>query len=162
MTRSADAVALTGPRPVPAPSWEYSAPVRAIQTVTAVNYFLAGLAKVRGPLGWRWADGEVLRRQIAADGLRNELLDSQAAGLGMRLYGRTFLFTVMAGGSLVLELVAPLALLDRRLARLWALSACGMHWGIFFIMGIRFRHNQSGVLHLPYFPVEKALPPSMR
>lgn len=159
---SADAVALDAPRRVPAPSWEYSAAVRGMQVVTAVNYFLAGLAKVKGPLGWRWADGEVLRRQIAADGLRKELLGSQAAGSGLRLYDQTSLFTVMAAGSLVLELAAPLALLDRRLARLWALGALGMHWGIFVIMGIRFRHNQSGVLYLPYFAIERLLPPRLR
>ncbi|MGC5614982.1 hypothetical protein [Georgenia sp. Z1491] len=146
----------------PAPSWRYAAPVRGMQAVTAVNYFLAGYAKVLGPMGWRWADGEVLRRQIAADGLRKELLGSEAAGLGIRLYDQTFLFTVSAAGSLVLELAAPLALLDRRLARLWAVSAFSMHWGIKAIMGITFRHNLSGVLYLPYFPLERLLPPRMR
>ncbi|MGC5629298.1 hypothetical protein ACPYO6_13775 [Georgenia sp. Z1344] len=154
------------PRPAvstaPAPSWRYAAPVRGMQAVTAVNYFLAGYAKVTGPLGWRWADGEVLRRQIAADGLRKELLGSEAAGLGIRLYDQTFLFKVSAAGSLVLELAAPLALLDRRLARLWAVSAFSMHWGIKAIMGITFRHNLSGVLYLPYFPLEKLLPARMR
>lgn len=162
VTPSADAVAVGAPRPVSAASWRYAAPVRGMQVVTAVNYFLAGLAKVKGPLGWRWADGEVLRRQIAADGLRKELLGSQAAGLGIRLYGQTALFKVMAGGSLIMELAAPLALLDRRVARLWALGAFGMHWGIFFIMGIRFRHNLSGLLYLPYFPIERLLPPRLR
>lgn len=61
-----------------------------------------------------------------------------------------------------MELAAPLALLDRRLARLLALGAFSMHWGTFFIMGIRFRHNLSGVLYLPYFPVERLLPPRLR
>lgn len=162
LTPSADAVAVGGPRPVPAPAWHYSAPVRGMQVITAVNYFLAGLAKIKGPLGWKWADGEVLRRQIAADGLRKELLGSKAAGLGIQLYPQTLLFKVMAGGSLVMELGAPLALLDRRVARLWAVGAFGMHWGIFFIMGIRFRHNLSGLLYLPYFPLEKLLPRSAR
>lgn len=168
---SADAVSIDslvarratgGPKTAAPSSWRYAAPVRGMQAVTAVNYFLAGYAKVAGPLGWRWADGEVLRRQMAADGLRKELLGSRAAGLGIRLYPRTALFTVSAAGSLVLELAAPLALLDRRLARLWAVSAFSMHWGIFVIMGIRFRHNLSGVLYVPYFPVERLLPARLR
>ncbi|MGO1510392.1 MAG: hypothetical protein ACTHW4_07440, partial [Actinomycetales bacterium] len=168
LTPSADAVSLDALRTRrgavagPAPSWRYAAPVRGMQAVTAVNYFLAGYAKVTGPLGWKWADGEVLRRQIAADGLRKELLGSEAAGLGIKLYPQTLLFKVSAAGSLVLELAAPLALLDRRLARLWAIGAFSMHWGIYFIMGITFRHNLSGVMYLPYFPLERLLPARMR
>lgn len=34
--------------------------------------------------------------------------------------------------------------------------------GIYFIMGIKFRHNQSGLLYLPYFPLERMLPPRAR
>ncbi len=157
LTSSADAVAVGAPSTSPTPAWKYAVPVRLIQLVTATNYFLAGLAKVAGPLGWKWADGEVLRRQVAADGLRKELLGSKAAGLGIRLYRQTGLFKVMAVSSLVVELAAPVVLLDRRAAKVWAISAFGMHWGIFFIMGIRFRHNMSGVLYLPYFPIERAL-----
>ena len=168
LTPSADAVSLDALRTRrgavagPAPSWRYAAPVRGMQAVTAVNYFLAGYAKVTGPLGWKWADGEVLRRQIAADGLRKELLGSEAAGLGIKLYPQTLLFKVSAAGSLVLELAAPLALLDRRLARLWAIGAFSMHWGIYFIMVITFRHNLSGVMYLTYFPLERLLPARMR
>ena len=162
LTPSADAVAVGAPPARPAPSWRYAVPVRGMELTTAIAYFLAGLAKVAGPLGWGWADGEVLRRQIAADGLRKELLGSSAATLGIRLYPRTGLFRALAAGSLVLELAAPLALLDRRLARLWAAGAFGMHWGILAIMGIRFRHQLSGVLYLPYVPAERLLPSRLR
>jgi hypothetical protein len=126
-----------------------------MQAVTATTYFVSGVAKVKGPLGWSWARGESLRSQIAADGLRKELLGSHAAGAGVRLYRHTALFRLLATGSLALELVAPLTLLDRRLARLWAVSAFGMHWGIRLIMGIRFRHHMSGVVYAPFFPVER-------
>lgn len=162
---AADAVsvdALLAPRGRPADDWRYATPVRAIQTATVVTYFLAGFAKVAGPLGWGWADGEVLRRQIAADGLRKELLGSKAAATGIRLYNQTGLFRLLAAGSLAVELAAPIVLLDRRLARLWAAGAFGLHWGIFVVMGIRFRYNQSGVVYLPFFPVEKLLPPALR
>lgn len=55
----------------------------------------------------------------------------------------------MAGGSLALELLAPAALLDRRLGRAWSVAAFGMHWGIKAVMGITFRHQMSGVMYLP-------------
>lgn len=34
---------------------------------TASTYLVAGVAKVSGPMGWKWASGEGLRSQIAAD-----------------------------------------------------------------------------------------------
>lgn len=64
-------------------------------------------------------------------------------------------FTTLATGSLVLELVAPLVLADRRLAQAWAAGAFAMHWGIKAVMGITFRHNLSGVVYQPYFEMEK-------
>nr|MBA2550921.1 hypothetical protein [Nocardioidaceae bacterium] len=51
------------------------------------------------------------------------------------------LFRLLAVGSLVIELAAPLALLDRRLGRAWAVGAFGLHWGILALMGIKFRHQ---------------------
>lgn len=157
-TRSADALA-PGARAVggPAGNWRYAAPHRGMQAVTLVTYWLAGVAKVRGASGWAWARGEGMRRQVAADGLRKELLGSSAGGLGLRLYPYTRLWTVLATGSLLLELLAPLVMLDRRVGRLWAVGAWGMHWGIYLVMNITFRHNLSGVTYLPWFPVEKAL-----
>lgn len=142
----------------PAQDWRYAAPSRVIQAVTTATYAVAGVAKVKGPLGWSWASGESLRSQIAADGLRKELLGSHAAPMGTRLYGQTALFRMLATGSLVLELAAPLSLVDRRLARLWAVSAFGMHWGIRAIMGIRFRHQMSGVIYAAFFPTERLAP----
>lgn len=156
-TPSADALSVDALRDGSPPDrdWRYAAPSRVIQAVTAATYFVSGVAKVNGPLGWSWASGESLRSQIAADGLRKELLGSRAAPTGVRLYPHTGLFRLLATGSLVLELAAPLALLDRRLARLWAVSAFGMHWGIRVVMGIRFRHQMSGVVFLPFFPAER-------
>jgi len=160
-TPSADTLSVDALRAgaAPADDWRYAAPSRVIQAVTAAAYALSGIAKVKGPLGWSWASGESLRSQIAADGLRKELLGSHAAPLGPRLYHQTRLFRLFATGSLVLELAAPLALLDRRLARLWAVSAFGMHWGIRLIMGIQFRHQMTGITFAAYFPTEGLVQP---
>ncbi len=141
------------------PDWRFGWPARLCSAVTAAAYLLAGLAKIKGPLGWAWASGESLRSQIAADGLRKELLGSSAAPLGVRLYQQTGLWRLMAVGSLAIELLAPLALLDLRLARVWAVSAFGMHWGIRAVMGIRFRYQMSGVAYASYAPLEHAVRP---
>lgn len=149
---SADAV-LRRHSSAPLPDWRYGLPSRLVSAVTVATYLVSGVAKVRGPLGWSWAKGESLRSQVAADGLRKELLGSTATPFGVRLYSRTRVFTLLAAGSLALELGAPLALLDRRLGQVWALGAFAMHWGIRAVMGIRFRHHESGILYASFFPL---------
>lgn len=158
--RSADAVsvgaALWG-RDIPAAHPRYGWPLHLMNATTAAAYVIAGVAKVAGESGWAWARGDGLRRQIAIDGLRKEVFGSHANPLAYRLYRYRRMFTAMAVTSLVVELGAPLALADRRLGRLWALGAFAMHWGIFAIMGIRFRYQLAGVAFASWFDVERAL-----
>jgi hypothetical protein len=136
-------------------SWRYGWPVQLIRTVTALTYFVAGVAKLKGPLGRRWASGESLRSQVLVDGLRKELLGDGAAPLAFTLYRQLTLFRVLAVGSLLLELGAPLALLDRRLARAWAVNVFLMHWGIYMVMRIKFRYQLTGIVFAPFFEVER-------
>src|SRR5207237_1398665 len=58
----------------PAGAWEYGWPIRLMCVVTALAYFVTGMAKVTGELGWSWVSGEALRSQVAADALRKEVL----------------------------------------------------------------------------------------
>jgi hypothetical protein len=156
---SADALSLDARRRggrVPAAGGRYGWPLKAMNAVTVLTYFLAAVAKVRGPLGWGWASGEALRRQIAVDGVRKELLGDGAAPLAYRLYRRVGLFRMLAAGSLAIEGFAPLALADRRVGRAWAVGALSMHWGIYLLMRIKFRYQQSGLMFAPFFPVERA------
>lgn len=135
--------------------WQYGWPLRLMRTVSASTYFLAGVAKVTGPLGWRWATGESLRRQVAADGLRKEVLGKPAAPAAYALYRHVALFRILAVGSLAVELGAPAMLPSSRLSRLWALNAFALHWGILALMGIRFRYALSGVAFAPYLHLER-------
>ena len=137
--------------------WRYGWPIKLMNTVTLLTYFLAGMAKVAGPLGWKWAGGEALRRQIAVDGLRKEVMGSQAAPLAYKLYNQVALFNLIGFGSLAIELIAPAMLADKRVSRVWALGAWLMHWGIFFIMNIRFRYQLNGLIFAPFFDVEQPL-----
>ena len=82
--------------------------------------------------------------QIAFDGLRKEFLESGAAPLGVLVWSSLPLSAVLAVGSLVIELGAPLALLNARLGYLWVLVTFAMHWGIYAIMGITFWYHQLG------------------
>jgi len=138
-----------------AAGWQYGWPIRLICTVTVLCYLVTGVAKVMGPLGASWANGEALRSQVAADALRKEVLGDAGSPLFYVLYDEVWLFMILAVVTLVLELGAPVGLLNMRLARGWALSAFLMHWGVYFIMGIKFRYQLSGILFASFFDVER-------
>lgn len=142
----------------PAPGWRFGWPVQLMCIVTTISYFVAGVAKLAAQSGWAWAHGESLRSQIAVDGLRKELLGSGAPDLVFILHDEVLLFTFIGIISLILELGAPFALIHRRVSQFWALSAFGMHWGIYFLMGILFRYQLAGLIFLPFFPIERLIP----
>jgi hypothetical protein len=151
---SVDALA-RGQRPVPHP--RYGWPLRFMNITSAITYLLAGVAKLSGPSGWAWAEGDELRRHVAVNAIRKEVLDEPTTKLGYALYPHRRLFTGFAVGSLALELAAPIALLHRNLGRAWALAAFGMHWGIRAIMGIKFRYQQCGISFAGWFDLERIL-----
>ena len=130
----------------------YGAVPVMLNAVTSAVYFVSGVAKVRSSTGFGWASGDVLRGQIAIDGLRKDLFGSTRPAAGAALYHRGRLFTVMAAVSLAVELGAPLSLLDRRLGLAFSAAAWGMHIGIREIMGISFPYNTSGVSYLGHLP----------
>jgi hypothetical protein len=136
----------------------YGAVPAALNLATCAVYFISGVAKVRGPLGVKWAKGDVLRGQIAVDGMRKDLFGSARTEAGSALYRQKELFTLLAAVSLAVELGAPLSLVNRRLGQCFAVAAWGMHVGIRILMGIRFTYNVSGVSYLPYFPAGPQLP----
>lgn len=135
--------------------WAYGYPVMLMCAVTLATYLLAGVAKLTGEAGLMWATGESLRSQIAVDALRKELLGSEARPAFLQLYDSVGLFMVMAATSLLVEVGAPLALLNRRLGKLWAVAAFFGHWGIYFLMGITFRYQMAGIIFASFFNVER-------
>lgn len=141
----------------PREDWRYGWPVQLINVATVFMYFVAGVAKVVGPLGWAWASGEGMRSQVAVDALRKELLGEGARPLAFAMHDKLGLYRLMGVASLLIELGAPLALLGRRAGRLWAVGAFGMHWGILAIMGIKFRYQLAGLIFLPFFAPERVM-----
>jgi len=139
------------------PAWQYGFPIQLICAVTVLAYFVTGMAKVAGPLGSLWVTGEALRSQVAADALRKEVLGDAGSPLFYRLYHQVWLFAMMGVMTLAVELGAPLAFLNRRLVRLWAVGAFLMHWGILSIMAITFSYHLSGILYASFFDLERPL-----
>ncbi len=157
VARSADAWSIDARRRgrEAAASWEYGWPLKLACAMAVSTYFLAGVAKIMGPLGWGWASGDAMLSQVLVDGLRKELLGSGASDLAFRLHDQVELFGLLGLGTLILELGAPLALLHPRVGRLWAVATFGLHWGVWAVMDIYFRYQMVGVMFLPFFRVER-------
>ncbi len=146
----------------PKPHWQYGWPIQLICVVTVGSYLLAGIAKLTGDLAWEWANGSAMRSQVAVDAIRKEMLGSEAAPLFDFLFEHTWLFLGMGIMTFVLELGSPLALIKRRWGVVWAALTWMMHWGIFFIMGISFRYQMTGLIFLSFFEPEKLWKPSKK
>ena len=142
----------------PAPSWRYGWAVQTVAASTVVVYLLCGVAKVSGPEGFAWAAGDALRSQVAVNAIRYDVLtEGGAAGLFRVIFSYEAVFLLMGVGTLVLELGAPFALTHRTLGRYWALATFGLHWGIYFTMGIKFRYQQSGAAFVAFIDAERLI-----
>jgi Vitamin K-dependent gamma-carboxylase len=157
---AADALAPHAPAPPPA-SGRYGWAIRAVATVTVVTYVLAGVAKLKLG-GGAWVDGELLRAQVAYDNLRKIELGSVHAPLGALLVKVAWPFKTLAWSSLLLELGAPVALLNDKVARVWVLGVFGFHLGVAVLMAIGFPYQLSLVAYAAFFPLEQLVPWSRR
>ena len=138
-----------------APSWRYGWPIQLVTATALVSYLLSGVAKAVGPQGLEWATGATLRAQIAVNAIRYDVLtEVGSTPLFHGLFAHEWIFWLMGIGTFVLELGAPVALLHRGVGRLWAIAALGLHWGIFFTMGIKFRYQMSGAAFVAFFDWE--------
>lgn len=140
-------------------SRHYGGIATVMNLATCAVYLISGVAKVRSPQGWAWASGDTLREQIAADAIRKESFGGVPPKLAGEMYRSKGQFGLLAIGALIIELGAPLSLVDRRLGALFSAGAWGMHVGIRMIMGIEFSYNTSGVAYLPYLTNIPALSP---
>lgn len=141
-------------RPAPGPASIYGWPVRLLALLTVVAYLLAGIAKLRIS-GLHWAASDLLRNYIAYDNLRKLMLHDAYSAFGAWLTSQAWVFPPLAFASLLMELLAPLALVGPRLARAWAWMAWGFHAGVLAIMAILFPYPLAGLAFAPLFTPER-------
>ncbi len=128
--------------------------LKLMATLTAIAYLMAGIAKLRAA-GFEWLDGDMLLGHVAWDNLRKVELGDTHSPIGAWLAGHAWVFTPLAWLSLGLELGAPLSLLHRRIAAVWAIGMWGFHLGVLAIMAILFAYPLSGIAFAPSFAVER-------
>jgi hypothetical protein len=132
----------------------YGWPIKLMSTLTVLTYVLAGIAKIRY-VGMAWVNTEFLQHYLAYDAIRKIELGSTSSLLGAGLLNTGWSFRPFAVFSLAIELGAPLALMNRRFAAVWALSVVAFHLGVLGVMAILFPYPLFGVGLASFFRVEQ-------
>ena len=152
--RALDARALAEPAIDAQPSPRYGWPVKLMCAVTASTYCIAGVTKLRAT-GLDWVTSDLLHNYVAYDAIRKIELGSVHSPLAAALAGHPAAFYLFALLSLVTELIAPLALFGRRIARAWVAAAVLFHAGVLAVMAILFPYPLFGIGFASFFAVEK-------
>ncbi len=132
----------------------YGWPIKLLSAVTLAAYFVAGVAKLKVS-GLGWIGDDTLMHHIAFDNLRKAELGVTWSPFTGIAFAAPALFVPLAVLTLVLEVGAPLVLLNRKLGQVWAVAAWAFHLGIALVMWITFMYPLLGFAYLSFFDVEK-------
>ncbi len=119
--------------PAPAPSGEYTWPIRFVWLLVVAMYASAGISKLMVS-GVDWALSDNLRNLL----LRHHYSHAPPTRLGVWVAKSPELCRAFALGALGLELLCPLALFVPRLRAAIGLSLFAMQLGIYLMMGVLF------------------------
>ena len=157
ITPSADALSWDSRgKEMPGESDRYGWPIKLMAAGCVLVYLLAGIAKLRNS-GMEFVSGETLRNYVAFGNVRKVELGSHHSPIGVALLPYSGLFAGLAGFSLVLELVGPVALVHRKFGKLWALMVWGFHLGVLALMAIGFMFQITFIAFAPFFDCERLL-----
>lgn len=165
---AADALSLDSRRTSPsgpgldaADDGRYGWPIRLMCAVTVLAYFISGQTKLRNA-GFDWVTTDSLRNYVAFDNLRKIQLGDTHSILGAEAVKHGWIFHPFAAFALTVELLAPLAMLNNRIARVWAGAAWLFHLGVLAVMAILFPYPLAGLAFAPFLELEKVRLPQLR
>ena len=118
--------------PAPPPSWRYHWPVQMIRVQLSLLYFFSGYSKLveAGP---SWAAPDHLQAWILGFAQREHPVYTSLAPW---VVSQPWLCSAMGVGSLALELLFPLALVNRHARRVLLAATLAMHVGITLVLNI--------------------------
>jgi hypothetical protein len=120
---------------------------------------LAGIAKLRIG-GWGWVDGDVVRHHVAYSAARLGVLGESPSPLARPLVGVRWWWVPLGCATVLLELIAPLALFLRRFRSAWIAAAWTMHLGIALTMSVVFPYPLACVAFAPLLALDR--PPALQ
>jgi hypothetical protein len=142
-----------GPKPT-VPSGEYRWPVRAVWVILALTFFAAGVSKLRhGGIEWVTSDNmSIILHQHAYQVSAEEPL---LADFSLYLSRHPLACSLLAFGTVFIEVGYPLALFHRRFRWFFPPAMCGALIGIRLLMGPTF--PQFLLCHLFWIPWDRVL-----
>lgn len=135
------------------PARRFGAALFTLSAVTVLTYTLAGIAKLR-VAGLDWMSGDILKNHIAHDNVRKVLLGDGHSPLGAWLIRHPAIFPPFAAISVAMELLAPVALLSRRVGRWTCAILWGFHVGVLATMWILFPYPLFGIGFASFFDLD--------
>jgi hypothetical protein len=117
-------------------SGEYTWPIRLVQTLFALTFFAAGYSKV-SHAGWRWVFSDNMAI-VLAQHQHHIATEDPLVPWGNWLSTHTMLCRGIAGSSLMVELLYPVALFSRKGRYLLVPAAMAMQLGIRLLLGASF------------------------
>ena len=132
----------------------YGFPIALTSLVLVITYVIAGLAKVRYG-GLEWVVGDTLRNHVAYAAARLELLGGSPSPLAGWAVGLDGIWPLVAAGTIVVELAAPVALVGGRIRTVWVAAAWLIHLGVLAFMLIGFPFPLLLVAFAPLYRVER-------
>jgi hypothetical protein len=122
-----------GPAGMPAPSGEYRWPIRLAWCVMSLIFFAAGATKLLTS-GAAWVFSENFQILLA----QRHYTNTPMLDWGLRIAAVKWLAWIMAAGSILTELLFPLALFDRRARVIFPVTMFAMQIGIGVFMEVWF------------------------
>lgn len=132
----------------------YGWPLALAALVLVITYVIAGVAKLRYG-GVDWIVGDTLRNHVAYSAARLDLLGGTPSPFAEWAVRNDRWWPVAAAATVVVELVAPVALLGGRIRTAWVVAAWLMHVGILVFMFVGFPYPLFVVAFAPLYRLER-------
>lgn len=132
----------------------YGFPLALAAWIVVLTYVIAGVAKLRYG-GTDWVLGDTLRNHVAYSAARLDVLGGTPSPVAGWVVGLDGVWPLAAAATVVIELVAPVALLGGKWRTTWVAAAWAMHAGILVFMSVGFPYPLFLVAFAPFYRVER-------
>ncbi len=134
----------------------YGWPISLAALFVVVTYLVTGVAKLRYG-GLDWILGDTLRNHVAYAAARLDLLGGDPSPLAPLGVSIGWVWPPIAATAVLIELLAPFALLGGRIRTAWVIGAWILHAGVLAFMFVAFAYPLLVVAFAPFFRVERLI-----
>lgn len=132
----------------------YGWPLHLAKLIVVSTYVIAGIAKLRYG-GVEWIVGDTLRNHVAYSAARLDILGGFRSPIAEFVVSTGPVLPILAGVAVLIELLAPTALVGGRVRTVWVVSTWIMHVGILLSMFVGFGYPLFLAAFAPFYALEE-------